>query len=63
VAGRAGRSRNETSLLYHLRRLCRERFGVESFVARASLDRKFDIKVDNPSEVGADRLLNTLADV
>ena len=47
--------------LYHLRRLCREWFAVEPLVARASLDWGFEIKVDNPNEVGADRLLNTLA--
>jgi type III pantothenate kinase len=47
--------------LYHLRRLCREWFGVEPLVARASLDWGFEIKVDNPDEVGADRLLNALA--
>jgi type III pantothenate kinase len=47
--------------LYHLRRLCREWFGVEPLVARASLDWGFEIKVDNPNEVGADRLLNALA--
>ncbi len=47
--------------LYHLRRLCRDWFDVEPLVARATLDWGFEIKVDNPEEVGADRLLNTLA--
>lgn len=47
--------------LYHLRRLCREWFEVEPLVARASLDWGFEIKVDNPDEVGADRLLNALS--
>src|ERR1700761_7718625 len=47
--------------LYHLRRLCRDWFEVEPLVARASLDWGFEIKLDNPEEVGADRLLNTLA--
>ncbi len=47
--------------LYHLRRLCRDWFHVEPLVARAMLDWGFDIKVDNPEEVGADRLLNSLA--
>ncbi len=47
--------------LYHLRRLCRDWFQTEPLVARSSLDWGFDIKVDNPAEVGADRLLNTLA--
>ncbi len=47
--------------LYHLRRLCREWFDVEPLVARAALDWGFEIKTDNPEEVGADRLLNALA--
>ena len=47
--------------LYHLRRLCRDWFEVEPLVARANLDWGFDIRVDNPDEVGADRLLNSLA--
>lgn len=47
--------------LYHLRRLCRDWFAVEPLVARATLDWGFAIKVDNPEEVGADRLLNALA--
>ncbi len=49
--------------LYHLRRLCRDWFAIEPLVARASLDWGFAIKVDNPEEVGADRLLNSLAGV
>ena len=47
--------------LYHLRRLCRDWFKVEPLISRATLDWGFDIKVDNPPEVGADRLLNVLA--
>jgi type III pantothenate kinase len=47
--------------LYHLRRLCRDWFEVEPLVARAALDWGFEIKVDNPEEVGADRLANALA--
>ncbi|MBN8906872.1 MAG: type III pantothenate kinase, partial [Rhodospirillales bacterium] len=47
--------------LYHLRRCVREWFHVEPLVARATLDWGFEIKVDNPNEVGADRLLNALA--
>jgi type III pantothenate kinase len=47
--------------LYHLRHLCRDWFQVEPLVARAGLDWGFDIRVDNPEEVGADRLLNSLA--
>ena len=47
--------------LYHLRRLCRNWFTTEPLIARSTLDWGFAIKVDNPSEVGADRLLNSLA--
>ena len=46
--------------LYHLRRLCREWFAAEPLIARASLDWGFEIRVDRPDEVGADRLLNAL---
>ncbi|MBN9510388.1 MAG: type III pantothenate kinase [Alphaproteobacteria bacterium] len=47
--------------LYHLRRLVRDWFQVEPLVARSVLDWGFPIGVDNPEEVGADRLLNALA--
>lgn len=47
--------------LYHLRRLCREWFMVEPLIASAELDWGFQILTDSPAEVGADRLLNTLA--
>jgi type III pantothenate kinase len=47
--------------LYHLRKLARDWFEVEPLVARAELDWGFEIKVDTPTEVGADRLLNSLA--
>ncbi len=47
--------------LYHLRRLVRDWFDVEPLIARSTVNWGFDIKVDNPSEVGADRLLNALA--
>lgn len=47
--------------LYHLRRLCRDWFHVEPLVALSTLDWGFQIKVDAPAEVGADRLLNALA--
>jgi len=47
--------------LYHLRRLCRDWFDVEPLIARSSLDWGFEIRMDNPQEVGADRLLNALA--
>jgi type III pantothenate kinase len=47
--------------LYNLRRLAREWFLAEPLVARAILDWGFEIRVDRPGEVGADRLLNSLA--
>jgi type III pantothenate kinase len=47
--------------LYDLRRMCRDWFEVEPLVANANLDWGFEIRIDNPHEVGADRLLNTLA--
>jgi len=47
--------------LYHLRRLVRDWFDVEPLIARATVNWGFDIRVDNPEEVGADRLLNALA--
>ena len=47
--------------LYHLRRLCREWFEVEPLIASSGLDWGFEIRIDRPAEVGADRLLNTLA--
>lgn len=47
--------------LYHLRRLCRDWLAVEPLIARAGLDWGFEIRVDSPEEVGADRLLNALA--
>ena len=47
--------------LYHLRRLCRDWFSTEPLIARFDLDWGFGIKVPNPAEVGADRLLNSLA--
>jgi type III pantothenate kinase len=47
--------------LYNLRRLCRDWFDVEPLIARSTLDWGFEIKVERPQEVGADRLLNALA--
>ncbi len=47
--------------LYHLRRLVRDWFAVEPLVVRARLNWGFSIRMDNPEEVGADRLLNALA--
>jgi type III pantothenate kinase len=71
LLGHAGISRAEIgtavigtvvpAALYHLRRLCRDWFDVEPLIARSSLDWGFEIRMDNPEEVGADRLLNALA--
>ena len=47
--------------LYHLRRLCRDWFSVEPLLAAAGLDWGFEIRMENPAEVGVDRLLNGLA--
>ncbi|HKM65435.1 MAG TPA: type III pantothenate kinase [Acidisphaera sp.] len=47
--------------LYHLRRLSRDWFDVEPLIARSTVHWGFEIKVDQPAEVGADRLLNALA--
>ncbi len=47
--------------LYHLRRLCRDWFETEPLIARSTLDWGFEIRVPDPAEVGADRLLNALA--
>jgi len=47
--------------LYHLRRLARDWFGAEPLIARSTLNWGFEIKVEQPDEVGADRLLNALA--
>lgn len=46
---------------YHLRRLCRDWFAVEPLLAANTLDWGFQIKMDNPAEVGVDRLLDGLA--
>ncbi|GBQ24482.1 pantothenate kinase [Acetobacter estunensis NRIC 0472] len=47
--------------LYHLRQLCRQYFEVEPLIASPRLDWGFSIALDNPQEVGVDRLLNGLA--
>ena len=47
--------------LYNLRRLVRDWFALEPLVARPTLNWGFDIRMDRPEEVGADRLLNALA--
>ena len=40
---------------------CRDWFHVEPLIARAAVDWGFEIRVERPHEVGADRLLNSLA--
>ncbi|GBQ90635.1 pantothenate kinase [Acetobacter nitrogenifigens DSM 23921 = NBRC 105050] len=47
--------------LYHLRLLCRQYFQTEPLIASSRLDWGFRIALDNPGEVGVDRLLNGLA--
>lgn len=47
--------------LYNLRRLSREWFDCEPLIARSTVNWGFEIRVDRPQEVGADRLLNALA--
>ncbi|GEN62860.1 type III pantothenate kinase [Acetobacter oeni] len=47
--------------LYHLRQLSRRYFDVEPLIASPRLDWGFRIALDNPGEVGVDRLLNGLA--
>ncbi len=47
--------------LYHLRRLCRDWFSLEPLIAGNELDWGFAIHMDNPAEVGVDRLLDGLA--
>ena len=47
--------------LYHLRRLSRDWFRTEPLIAALGLNWGFQVKLDQPSEVGVDRLLNGLA--
>ncbi|QNT78893.1 type III pantothenate kinase [Entomobacter blattae] len=47
--------------LYHLRHLCMEWLNIEPIIASSKLNWGFPIHVDNPDEVGVDRLLNGLA--
>ncbi|GGI86608.1 type III pantothenate kinase [Polymorphobacter multimanifer] len=48
--------------LFNLQRLCRKYFNVEPMVvAMGSLDLGVKVAVPNPAEVGADRLVNTVA--
>ena len=47
--------------LYHLRRLFRDWFSLEPLLAGTHLDWGFEIRMENPSEVGLDRLLDGLA--
>lgn len=47
---------------YPLTRLCRKFFGVEPLVVgREGCDLKVEVDIDNPREVGADRLVNAVA--
>lgn len=48
-------------ILYQLIILCRQWFQVEPIIASPQLDWGFEILIDNPQEVGVDRLLNGLA--
>ena len=47
--------------LYHLRRLSREWLQTEPLIAALGLDWGFKVHMDQPGEVGVDRLLNGLA--
>ncbi|MGI4745198.1 MAG: type III pantothenate kinase [Janthinobacterium lividum] len=47
--------------LYNLRRLSRDWFNTEPLIAALKLDWGIEIHMDQPSEVGVDRLLNGLA--
>lgn len=47
--------------LYHLRRLSRDWLRTEPLIASLTLDWGFQIRMDQPGEVGVDRLLNGLA--
>lgn len=46
--------------LRDLRMLCRRYFGVEAVIVRENAELGIEIKIDNPAEVGADRLANTV---
>ena len=71
LLGMAGLDRSDVSravlgtvvpaALYHLRQLCRRWFDVEPLIARSGLHWGFQIKLERPEEVGADRLANALA--
>jgi type III pantothenate kinase len=46
---------------FNLTRLCRERFGVDPLVVGAAdVDLGLEVFLDNPGEVGADRLVNAI---
>ena len=47
--------------LFNLQTLARERFGMEPLIVSKELDIGIGIDVPNPSEVGADRLVNSAA--
>ena len=46
---------------FNLRTLCRRHFGIEPMVVGApGVDLGIDIRIDNPREVGADRVVNAI---
>ncbi|MCQ8277727.1 type III pantothenate kinase [Acetobacteraceae bacterium KSS8] len=47
--------------LYHLRRFCRDWLKREPLIANLELDWGFEVRMDQPTEVGVDRLLDGLA--
>ena len=47
--------------LFNLQRLCRKYFGVTPLVVAAGMDFGLTIDLPNPSEVGADRIVNAVA--
>ncbi len=47
--------------LYHLRRFCRDWLKREPLIAHLELDWGFEVRMDQPTEVGVDRLLDGLA--
>lgn len=47
--------------LFHMRNLVRRHLGVEPLViGESDVDIGVDVKIDNPKEIGADRLVNTV---
>lgn len=46
---------------FNLLKLCRDRFDSEPFVVNNQTDLGIDVKITNPQEMGADRLLHAMA--